>query len=323
MVPGKSLPMLGSTALTECSMPNVLPRSASLVPTLLALIVGLASGCIITDYHGECGEEHHSCADDADCHANQYCMRGMCEDTPLDSKSCTSSRDCASGDTCVNGVCNHACSRDSDCGRGGYCDGYYCRSRTGDGGTRPPPADGGTSCPTPPPGDAGTPPSPGDAGTPGSCVRNTDCASGSYCINGACISGCSYDSQCASTETCASGLCRPRPSPRAPARRSAPPARTAWTVHAARPAPPAPRAPAAPCAGLATACPPPPRAAARHAPSTATAPRASAAWKASAASEPAVQRPPARGATMRQQRWISSRWKSSGMEPGVSSSTAS
>ncbi len=198
-------------------MSSVLSPRASPLLFLLAVVVGFVAGCVIRDdrYDEWCEEPSHACVDTTDCHSNQFCMRGFCEDLTPGSPTCKTSKDCPFGDVCVNGVCNTSCSRDSDCATGSVCDGYYCRVRptqpqdggTGptDGGTRTPPRDGGSSWPTD--GGVNCPPPPSSD----VCVHNTECATGHYCINNACIRGCSADTDCVSTEMCTTGLCRPRP----------------------------------------------------------------------------------------------------------------
>ncbi|HSP80104.1 MAG TPA: hypothetical protein VLQ93_16355, partial [Myxococcaceae bacterium] len=107
-------------------MTTPVTRSPSLLPTLLALAVGMISGCIIYDRTGEhgdwCSDEYHVCSDSSDCHFNQHCMRGLCHDMPLDARACGSSRDCASGEHCINSLCSKTCSRDADCPSGTTCD---------------------------------------------------------------------------------------------------------------------------------------------------------------------------------------------------------
>ncbi|EPX62932.1 hypothetical protein D187_006342 [Cystobacter fuscus DSM 2262] len=200
-------------------------QKVSLLPPMLALIVGFFAGCVFVhdDYDGYDRPGQSACDDNSDCRSNQYCMRGQCEDLGAQAETCRSAGDCTRGDTCVNGVCNQSCSRNADCPNGGYCDGYYCQvtsrpdagTRPTDGGTRPtdgglPPVDGGSGCPRPPTdGGTGTPIDAGSA----VCVRNADCPSGNYCINNACVRGCSVDSDCGAAQQCSAGLCRPRAEP--------------------------------------------------------------------------------------------------------------
>jgi hypothetical protein len=133
------------------------------------------------------------CRSNGDCDADQYCVRGSCRDIPDNALVCQSSADCLQGGTCINGYCTLVCAKDADCPTGEVCEDYYCKMVE-----LPAAPDGGVSDPT-------------DAGQPDTCLRNTDCAPGSYCINAQCHLGCAADSDCPSTERCQAGICQPRP----------------------------------------------------------------------------------------------------------------
>jgi peptidoglycan-associated lipoprotein len=73
-----------------------------------------------------CGPDYPSCDTDSDCHANEVCVDGQCQ-------QCRSDADCVSGQACNAGACAPvapSCTSSAECGAGQECVGGRCTTVT-------------------------------------------------------------------------------------------------------------------------------------------------------------------------------------------------
>ena len=175
------------------------PSRLSWIVSLFAL--ALSSGCVISSYGEDewCPDDSASCHDSFDCRAGQYCRHGTCREAARDAQRCTSNAQCPGAQLCIDGVCCQSCGRDRDCSSGRSCSNDSFCDPT-------PPPQQGTAGWHDSNGGGSTPPPPSPAPDAGSgCRQNTDCGSGSYCINAVCYHGCSASAQCSTGDDVSGG----------------------------------------------------------------------------------------------------------------------
>lgn len=88
--------------------------------------------CIL--FASACRPKYPKCSNDKDCHANEYCVDGQCQ-------QCRTDNDCPAGGTCKGGRCEPAravpqvlaCTDDAQCPKGQSCIGGQCRPCAADG----------------------------------------------------------------------------------------------------------------------------------------------------------------------------------------------
>lgn len=134
-----------------------------------------ASGDVCDD--GQCLGTCSSSAPVVACPAGSTCTKGACVPSP--STACKSSTDCNSADPyCVGGVCVSACTNDSQCSTGDYCDQGACVIDT-----RPQP----------------------------NCTDASECLSTEQCVGGYCRYTCTTSNECALHDAriayCSGGIC--------------------------------------------------------------------------------------------------------------------
>jgi peptidoglycan-associated lipoprotein len=115
----------------------------------LALALSVAAGCAPTypkcDNDKQCHANEHcvngtcqQCRDDKDCPSGQACNKGRCEPAKV---SCSEDVQCPSDQSCVEGVCK-PCASDDQCGAGGKCERGRCKRAAAEDTSLPPPPPG-------------------------------------------------------------------------------------------------------------------------------------------------------------------------------------
>jgi hypothetical protein len=152
------------------------------------------------------------CTTASDCAKGQECYESACVTCGGTSGPCpcATSKDCATGDTCVAGSCEPSstlCKFSSQCPSGDVCDDGQCIPTCSAGSSPGSACVGGATCSTkgvcvPPPGTT--------------CKSSTDCKGADpFCVAGTCTSACTMDSQCPTGDYCDQGACvidtRPKP----------------------------------------------------------------------------------------------------------------
>jgi peptidoglycan-associated lipoprotein len=87
-----------------------------------------ALGCVLALLAG-CGPTYPKCDKDKDCHENEYCVNGQCQ-------QCRNDKDCKAGEACNKGRCEPAkiaCTDDAQCPSGQSCIAGTCKPCAGDG----------------------------------------------------------------------------------------------------------------------------------------------------------------------------------------------
>jgi peptidoglycan-associated lipoprotein len=112
-------------------------RRARLWPKALLVLV----------FVGGCPPKYPKCTGDKDCHENEFCVNGQCQEcrndgdcrgggkcnagrcekaaAPSTAKECSDDAHCPAGQSCIGGVCK-PCSSDAQCGDGGKCNAGRC-----------------------------------------------------------------------------------------------------------------------------------------------------------------------------------------------------
>lgn len=82
----------------------------------------ILSGVILTIASVGCGPSYPNCDVDEDCHENEYCVNGMCQ-------QCRDDSDCLKGQSCMDGRCEQIpgyCETAADCAADEDCQGNRC-----------------------------------------------------------------------------------------------------------------------------------------------------------------------------------------------------
>jgi peptidoglycan-associated lipoprotein len=109
-------------------------RFSLVLPALFALVMASA-----------CRPKYPKCDNDKDCHQNEHCVNGQCQQCRSDEdcpggkcnsgrcekptsggpNACTDDAQCPAGQSCIDGKCR-PCKSDDECGEGGKCNAGRC-----------------------------------------------------------------------------------------------------------------------------------------------------------------------------------------------------